>query len=677
MIEVRRTRRDGLWARSVLLALATLLALGAMAQAAGAATLSDALDEPEYTAEPGETNTLTVTATATQLVFTDAPGIVIAEGGDCTNPENDNTAQCPRQSFFSVTLADGNDRLDASTLNGIVATATGGAGDDTLIGSNGNVNNFRGFFFGGDTFSGDAGNDTLEGRGGNDGLDGGAGNDTLRGQDGSDRLFGRDGDDTLEGGNDDDQLFPGTGGGSNSGGGNATAEEFTTCKGDTISFFDRADGQTITLNGDIENATGGTGNDTLTGNDGANCLSGSGGDDTLNGLGGDDRSLDGGNGADTMNGGDGADGIRDDQGDDKLNGEGGDDDLSGGRGADVYSGGAGIDGADVSSQNDEGVAQDVTVTLDGQANDGASGENDNVQTDIEDVSTGDAKDSVTGNDEFNILSTLDGNDTLDGARGSDLLFSSSGDDTINAREGFADRVNCGPGNDTANVDQLDTVGADCETVNRETVAVALEDLPPTVAFSAPARGSRIQSNTPTTLTATAGDDRGVAQVVFLDDERVVCTDTAAPYECSYQPRGEDVNRNTLAAVAVDTTGQIAFAGNTVVVPRFAATRLTVSTSPRRDRRSPFRFTTTGRLRLPATVTSALGCSGQVAVQIKAGKKTISTRRVRLSRSCRYRSSVRFTLPRRLNPRRLRVQARFAGNTIVARKSSRRIAVRVR
>jgi len=56
----------------------------------------------------------------------------------------------------------------------------------------------------------------------------------------------------------------------------------------------------------IENALGGSGNDSLTGNDGANLLKGGAGSDKLNGLGGADI-LDGGAGADTLFGGSGAD----------------------------------------------------------------------------------------------------------------------------------------------------------------------------------------------------------------------------------------------------------------------------------------------------------------------------------------------------------------------------------
>lgn len=74
----------------------------------------------------------------------------------------------------------------------------------------------------------------------------------------------------------------------------------------------------------IENATAGSGNDSLTGNQVANTLSGGAGTD----------SLDGGAGADTLVGG---------SGDDQLSGGDGDDRLEGGSGADTLTGGVGDD----------------------------------------------------------------------------------------------------------------------------------------------------------------------------------------------------------------------------------------------------------------------------------------------------------------------------------------------
>lgn len=101
----------------------------------------------------------------------------------------------------------------------------------------------------------------------------------------------------------------------------------------------------------IEDAVGGSGNDTITGNQFANTLSGGDGDDRLIGGGGSDV-LNGGAGADRLNGGDdsdildggaGDDGLDGGAGADSLDGNTGDDDLQGGEGSDYIFGGDGND----------------------------------------------------------------------------------------------------------------------------------------------------------------------------------------------------------------------------------------------------------------------------------------------------------------------------------------------
>jgi serralysin len=86
----------------------------------------------------------------------------------------------------------------------------------------------------------------------------------------------------------------------------------------------------LQYNGDarslIENAIGGSGNDTIVGNIANNTLSGGGGNDTLRG----------GNGNDTLNGGAGADTLRGDAGNDTLIGGAGNDHLWGGSGNDRF-----------------------------------------------------------------------------------------------------------------------------------------------------------------------------------------------------------------------------------------------------------------------------------------------------------------------------------------------------
>jgi serralysin len=92
----------------------------------------------------------------------------------------------------------------------------------------------------------------------------------------------------------------------------------------------------------IENATGGSGNDTLTGNDIDNILSGGAGADTLRGGLGHDTLL-GGSGIDKLYGEDGNDTLDGGSDNDTLSGGSGNDSLNGGSGKDVLLGGDGID----------------------------------------------------------------------------------------------------------------------------------------------------------------------------------------------------------------------------------------------------------------------------------------------------------------------------------------------
>src|SRR5439155_16460808 len=122
------------------------------------------------------------------------------------------------------------------------------------------------------------------------------------------------------------------------------------------------------------------------GTPGPDLICGLGGDDVLNGLGGDDilvggaghDSLDGGPGNDQEYGGDGSDTF-------KQSGPGP-------NGADLLVGGDGTNNT-VSYASRTG---SVSVSLDGQANDGAAGEGDTVNVDIRKVIGGKGNDTLQG-----------------------------------------------------------------------------------------------------------------------------------------------------------------------------------------------------------------------------------------------------------------------------------------
>lgn len=131
---------------------------------------------------------------------------------------------------------------------------------------------------------------------------GGAGDDTLIGNDVANLLNGGFGDDVLAGGRGADTL--------NGGFGRDTADYSDAAAGVTVKLksakaSDDGDGASDTLVS-IEDLIGSAFNDFLVGEDGANSLIGGAGRDTLNGLGGDD-TLTGGVGDDSISGGAGVD----------------------------------------------------------------------------------------------------------------------------------------------------------------------------------------------------------------------------------------------------------------------------------------------------------------------------------------------------------------------------------
>jgi Ca2+-binding RTX toxin-like protein len=230
--------------------------------------------------------------------------------------------------------------------------------------------------------------------------------DTIRGAAGADVLSGGPGSDTASYGDHGTNVTANIGGGG----------------GDDGSIEDGPAGARDNINPDIENLTGGSGDDTFTGAGSANSLNGGGGDDFLNGLAGND-TLNGGTSEDTLQGGEGIDTLNGGTSDDTLKGGEGDDTLDGGDDADLLNGGAGAnDLATYASRSAK-----VTVTLgagssdDGGSADGVSGERDTVRGTVENLTGGSGADVLTGSEVDNFFLGGDGADTITGLAGIDTM----------------------------------------------------------------------------------------------------------------------------------------------------------------------------------------------------------------------------------------------------------------
>lgn len=305
----------------------------------------------------------------------------------------------------------------------------GGAGNDTLVGANqsgAGANTLYGNE-GNDTLTGGPNADTIYGGVGNDIITGGAGADVaLHGEDGDDQfVMGAtpDGTDTFNCGPGVDHLNYGSragvvivdlsaGGGANVGG-EADDDDTYTNTGTNV----------------CENVTSGGGADILTGNSANNVLVAGAGNDTLKGGAGDD----------TLTGGLGNDTFQGQAGNDTLNGDDGNDTFDEtvyatfGAGNDVVNGGLGTDEIDYS-----GRLVAINVSMDGKAaDDGQSGETDNVKADVENIkgATAAVVNTILGNVLNNVITGGAGDDVLSGDAGNDTLIGKNGDDVLNGGAG--------------------------------------------------------------------------------------------------------------------------------------------------------------------------------------------------------------------------------------------------
>ena len=117
-------------------------------------------------------------------------------------------------------------------------------------------------------------------------------------------------------------------------------------------------------------------------------------------------------------------------------------------------------------------------------------------------------DTIVGGAADDALFGGTGNDTVTGNAGVDVLHGGDGDDTIQARDGVADRIDCGAGTDTVVADAVDTV-ANCETVELPPVVipppvVSPPVVPETGAITGPAKVTKPKKAKFTFTSPTAG-----------------------------------------------------------------------------------------------------------------------------------------------------------------------------
>ena len=194
----------------------------------------------------------------------------------------------PRLDIIVVDGGSGNDDFYTTKSNSIVRLV-GGIGDDTL--NSGASGSFGAVLDGGDgddTILGSELNDTAVGGAGADVINGYGGADDIDGESGDDEIVGGSGDDTLKGGSGRDLLTPGTGKDQVNGGTGFDGVLYSERTNRVVVTLDDAAndgeaGENDNVKADVEDVTGGRGDDELTGNAQGNVLDGRAGNDTLTG----------------------------------------------------------------------------------------------------------------------------------------------------------------------------------------------------------------------------------------------------------------------------------------------------------------------------------------------------------------------------------------------------------
>jgi Ca2+-binding RTX toxin-like protein len=262
------------------------------------------------------TNTCNTTNTTSLTTCTVTNTTALATCGAVRTTSNDAcdateaTCQASNSVSCSVCVADDGAVAEGDTVNDDVEIVLGGKGADHISAAHAVCSDGAVAPTVKCTLKGNDGDDILIGSAHNDLIDGGAGNDLLQGGLGDNTMIGGAGVDTVSYA---DRLI--------------TVKVTLDATKPWVASQNGEAGQNDSIAADIENLTGGAGDDLLRGNGGNNIIHGGAGNDTIEGGAGNDALygeagsdiLYGGLGNDLLNGGLGADSLYGGDGDDLIN----------------------------------------------------------------------------------------------------------------------------------------------------------------------------------------------------------------------------------------------------------------------------------------------------------------------------------------------------------------------
>jgi hypothetical protein len=102
-------------------------------------------------------------------------------------------------------------------------------------------------------------------------------------------------------------------------------------------------------------------------------------------------------------------------------------------------------------------------------------------------------------------------------------------------------------------DPTNNMGSASVTVSvNNAPAQTADTTPPVVAITSPADGATVSRNI--SITVSAKDNVGVTRLVIYVDNVQLCSDTSAPYTCSWNTRKASAGLHTITATAWDAAG---------------------------------------------------------------------------------------------------------------------------
>jgi hypothetical protein len=195
------------------------------------------------------------------------------------------------------------------------------------------------------------------------------------------------------------------------------------------------------------------------------------------------------------------------------------------------------------------------------------------------VNGGDGADAIAGDDGADNLQGGAGDDEIDALEhttgttgGPDTINAGDGDDDVKADDGFADTIDCGPGQDRVDADAIDTVLATCET--RMDLTLSRDTTPPTLTLGGELYDVRAEDLTGDAYALDVEADDGVAAgtvsgvhdiTITLDGAQVATTATPCTpgFDCdtdlswTFLRTGQAIGSHTITVTSTDGAGNLA------------------------------------------------------------------------------------------------------------------------